>query len=598
MNRRLFLFVVVFLLAIPVTRAHAEPNYYGTRWTFDPSTGVRKLWNRVPEVNGGSDLAEVMKEYSPSEWQAKRSVVEVEDACVGASFTNCGDAVTGGNTGVTGATSGEATAGSDVLTAERLAGTSLPADVAGPVDALAVGTDVAALGLGSFALGAVTLAPTAFFLGVDIGNGVDQLFEIPKWDEESVYKEWHEHGCSIIHTTSTEEGDSSIEEGGSNVKLPPGYYGDCGFLGLAMYATLEIHHSGSIEHPGSYNENSHSGALLPVEHEEIETVANFSYTLYEGAPRYEEAVTLVHRVYYGWDSSECSPPEPSSEWLKSGGEVKGCVPAGVPAPGLLSSGQESVNESHGVPRHPSVPGPELPTKPTITQLPNRTLENFLTNKPAREYIEVNQKKTDKELAKEKEEEEKKIIPIPGQNESAVEYKDKMLGEAFTNVVIKTVAESAINPSVAPEDVAAVDPAPGLSVTANTAVEIDANPANAPVPAEPISGIGGPTLPGIKIPDFGVLCQGFPFGVPCWLIKTVEKWSASPKAPEWGTEEMTIIGHKIPAAKFDLSKLEPIMSPVRAAMIIFCTFGIVLLFYKFAMGGGPPTGTATPTDSDE
>jgi hypothetical protein len=78
------------------------------------------------------------------------------------------------------------------------------------------------------------------------------------------------------------------------------------------------------------------------------------------------------------------------------------------------------------------------------------------------------------------------------------------------------------------------------------------------------------------------------------VKTIEGWSATPKAPEWGLEEFSIKGKKVSGSKFHLSQLEPIMEKVRPAILIFVTIGIVLLFYKFAKGGGPEGGSGTDT----
>jgi hypothetical protein len=182
------------------------------------------------------------------------------------------------------------------------------------------------------------------------------------------------------------------------------------------------------------------------------------------------------------------------------------------------------------------------------------------------------------------------IPEPGHDELATEYKSKVESDGFTNVEIRTRSEIDTDPTEGPSDVVKVNPEPGTRADPSTNIDIEANPGTSSVPPpEPPGGIGPPTEPGFHLPNLGVLCKGFPFGVPCWLWETVESWSASAVAPEWGIGGWEIAGHKIPDTKYKLSSLEPVMEKVRPAIIIFATIGIVLLFYQFAKGGGPPSG---------
>ena len=154
-------------------------------------------------------------------------------------------------------------------------------------------------------------------------------------------------------------------------------------------------------------------------------------------------------------------------------------------------------------------------------------------------------------------------------------------------------EIGIDPAVGPDDVTGADPAPGTSVEPSTTVTVNVNPEDAPIPGEAHTPIGPPTEPGFDLPNLGVLCHGFPFGVPCWLVSTIVAMSTTAKAPDWTiVPEIEVSGHKVHEGKFDFAKLEPIMEIVRPAMIAFTTIGIVLLFYSFAKGGGPPSGGNT------
>lgn len=189
-----------------------------------------------------------------------------------------------------------------------------------------------------------------------------------------------------------------------------------------------------------------------------------------------------------------------------------------------------------------------------------------------------------------EEEEKALIEIltPEENELATHYKTRLETAGFIDVVINTLPEVSIDPEIGPSDVSKVNPSPGEKVAPTTKIIVDANPSDAPTPGEPPASSKGPVLPGFKFPHFGVLCKGFPLGVPCWLAKTVESWSATPEAPNWGFENLEVHGKRI-TGKFSLSHLEPLMEVLRPVMLAFATIGLVLLFYNFARGGAPASG---------
>jgi hypothetical protein len=194
--------------------------------------------------------------------------------------------------------------------------------------------------------------------------------------------------------------------------------------------------------------------------------------------------------------------------------------------------------------------------------------------------------------------EKMPVEIPKINkgsETGTEYKERLEREGWTKVEVKTLPETNYDPEVGPDQAAYTDPAEGTQEdpARTTKVEVSQNPSDAPVPIEGPSKLGPPTEPGFNMPSFGVACKGFPFGVPCWLIHTVEGWSATPVAPEWGLSKFTVEGREVPATHFHLSVLEPIMEKVRVAQLIFITIGLVLLFYRFAKGGSPPSGAGTP-----
>lgn len=184
-----------------------------------------------------------------------------------------------------------------------------------------------------------------------------------------------------------------------------------------------------------------------------------------------------------------------------------------------------------------------------------------------------------------------VIPAPAtHDELGTEYQKELESDGFTKTSISVRPEVDIDPEVGPNDVASTAPAEGTATNpdGDTPVKIEDNPSNAPA-GETAPGIGPPSLPGFDIPNFGVLCKGFPFGVPCWLANTIKSWSATAVAPEWGIDSFTIQGHTIPGYHMSLSPLEPIMEYARPAMLIFATIGVVLLFYRLAKGGSPESG---------
>jgi hypothetical protein len=182
-----------------------------------------------------------------------------------------------------------------------------------------------------------------------------------------------------------------------------------------------------------------------------------------------------------------------------------------------------------------------------------------------------------------------FVPRPDHKpETGTEYKEQLETEGWTKVEVKVLTES--QPGAGPGESPSTDPSWDTRLDPDTSPKTDTVTVN--VNPEAPAVVGPPTLPGFDIPNFGVVCKGFPFGVPCWLIGTIESWSTSQVCPRWGIEKLTIEGHEINGSKFNLCELEPIMEKVRPAMLIFATIGLVLLFYTFAKGGSPPSGSGT------
>ncbi len=186
------------------------------------------------------------------------------------------------------------------------------------------------------------------------------------------------------------------------------------------------------------------------------------------------------------------------------------------------------------------------------------------------------------------------VPTPKPLELGTDYKTEVETAGFTDVEVKEVAESATDFSVGPSEVVGVDPAPGTRAAPSTKVDISINPADAPPPT-PAPSIPGVTSPGLKMPDFGVLCTNFPFGVPCWLVEEFSRWSTTSVVPKWTIPlEVPFLGWKT-ELKLDLSFLEPAMEIIRPLLALMATIGLVVMFFHFALGG---TGAPPGGDADE
>lgn len=576
-------FLIIVLPLIAVMFATFAPHAMANFWQYNLTTGYRTMLDKP----GGT----IIQEYSPGEWSAWRKELEAGQYDGYQCVTSCTSQLVKGETAYDGITTGEAEGGEKVIGDMRGAGTSLPQDVAAPMDDMAISGGVADITGGAAVMGAAVLGPTAFVLGVYIGNEIDELFGFPKLEIESLYEEYHSGPaeCGITHLEH--EREESAGTGGEVITEPPGYYATCsGAGGLAMWRHYKLEYA----NPECSGTTGTEGEIIHTQHT-ITRIEQYEVNEYG----FCKSGIFKAEQKFGYASPECDPYELHEgktmieEWLE-GTEVT-CPPLGIPSVAPLSGTVQSSNEAHGKPKTPEaapavIPKPGLP-KPGHAYIPNTVIERYTEIEPSRKYWKEHAPKTLEELSKEERESRRElVIPPFNKDELAVEYARQLEAEGFSNVNIKVVTESAENVEQGPEDVARVAPAPGTKAEPTTRVEVDENPADSPAPGEGPGGIGPPTLPGFKIPSFGVLCEGFPFGVPCWLVKAIEKWSSSAVAPEWGIEEMTILGHKIPEAKFKLSHLEPIMTPVRVAMVFFCTFGVLFLFYSFAKGGGPSTGT--------
>jgi hypothetical protein len=183
------------------------------------------------------------------------------------------------------------------------------------------------------------------------------------------------------------------------------------------------------------------------------------------------------------------------------------------------------------------------------------------------------------------------IPAPAKaDELASEYQSELESDGFTHVSVSSLPEVDIDPHVGPDDVAYTSPAEGTVQPLSDLVDIESNPDTAPSPSES-GGIPAPTLPGIHVPNFTVLCTRFPFGVPCWLYEEFSLWSTTAVVPKWEIPiEWKALGWRTTLI-VSLEPFEGAMEIIRPVLIALSTIALVILFYSFAIGGSPGVGSS-------
>ena len=567
----LFTFFIVSS-GVATARTYSTPEFDGENYTWtENSDGTWTEWYQGdggPVIQGDTisarqyaETGDVFEEAAVRTGTSGNSPSEVAGSTEN-SETWSSDVESSLKTGEKYKTSGEADIGGDVVT-EAVDDGLLPTDVA----VAGVLSNVVAVGI-------------AADVGVTIGTGIDELFGMPTLF--GVLSGGVEEGHWIYITNWLAKEELAVVSNNSKTEGSDGSPFDCRELRAVGNSDEYITNEGKTciavglfaTRQNVWVEDGKEKLERPTEYDGIDTWARVE-GFAPGTKDPEESVVHCQSsgsppYCYSFDyfEQECDIPE--------GQEVpKGniCLLA------FPDGGEEGDTHRSGVATPTIVPSPIK--VPTEIPAPART---FI-------YEEGKEKKLiaplepGKELPNPTEPE----IPPFQSDELGTDYKAAVEAAGFTDVSIHEVSEADEDPDVGPNDVVSVEPDPGTKADPATEVKVSVNPEDAPVPSETGQGVGPPTEPGFKLPSFGVLCHGFPFGVPCWLAEVISSWSSTSKAPELGLEEIEIDHRKIPAGTFNLAHLEPEMEYIRPAMVIFATIGLVLLFFSFAKGGGPPSG---------
>lgn len=429
------------------------------------------------------------------------------------------------------------------------------------------------MGAGTIA-GGLLLGPAAFVLGVELGNGIDSLLHFPKLEVftgETEEKEYYDtEGPHRWRVSYYKEWRYTSTFGAT--ELPPGYYLECGAVGSGA-AYLNEYNTG---YPGDHRieecpDPPFAGSHLP-----------FKYGGEHGST-----------VEWWYDSAECN----AHIWTVETLYPECLVPDELPGAGQITTPIEKVNTEHGLAKKPVEKSPVTRPK-EVEPIEEEKDKKIIELEPVRKRIEETGPK-----------EEGIEIPPPEKNELGTTYKTELETLGFEDVQERELPEAYINPEVGPEDVARVEPEPGHKEKPSAEISVEVNPKDAPEPGEGSSKIGAPTLPGLKLPKLALLCTTVPFGIPCWIVKQVEAFSATSEAPVWSIGPFHTAAFTIPEAKIHLSEIEPVMEKIRPWMKLFGVIGIVVFFFtvftgKRLGGGGNPAGdvpgpeTAIPEPDEE
>jgi hypothetical protein len=418
--------------------------------------------------------------------------------------------------------------------------------------------------LGALGTGALEVGGSAL-VGVAIGTGIDELLGLPSFVGEA--PEFIEPGCKYPETTECSEEWRWLPE----VRLGP--LNTC--KAWSEYFGL-----------GAVGSGKCWGASMRNVH--VET-----YT-YRSKVEANETTSIYGQTWSGEDIAPCP---------KATYKLVGCIgtkseyhlvapSAGVVLKAFPASGEKALNE------HVTGTPTELaPMSPVTTPIKPRPA----TTTPTKVEEDIAHERENDELPgveREKGEEPKKvpspllpeILPVE-HGEVFTHYRDRLEAEGLTHIEANELPDADTDSATGPEGVVSVTPAEGSRVDPETDVRVDVNPKDAPAAVEPVGGFVPPSAPGLHTPDFAVLCSRFPFGIPCWIVGTVGKWTASASPPRF---EIPIYGHKIVV---DLKGWEPAMEIIRPVFFSAVVLSIIFMFVNWAFSARVAPGEQTEMDVD-
>jgi hypothetical protein len=171
------------------------------------------------------------------------------------------------------------------------------------------------------------------------------------------------------------------------------------------------------------------------------------------------------------------------------------------------------------------------------------------------------------------------IPAPQAHETFDAYRDRLASLGHTGTTVRTdLSDAALDPDRGPNEAVRTSPTEGTRTDQTTTVTVYTNPESAPAPA---GGSGGPALHTIDLSPLSVAqaCNNFPFGVPCWILSTMQAWVVTGvTAPTWHLPFPYTDGFDL-----NLDVMDPYAPMLRGLLLLICTIGLALRFYSFATG---------------
>jgi hypothetical protein len=369
------------------------------------------------------------------------------------------------------------------------------------------------LSLAGTTFGALAFGPTAFQFGVDIGNGIDELFGLPTWTAF----QGEQLSAAKASSCKVEWVSSPVAPNSKAVYSATGYMIKC--IGSA-YSTDRVT---ECDNGYKLDEGWYEGRSGGVAVQESESFPYGEVCFAGGKEPYSGKVVKKAAFFM-----ICAAAVSGGACLLKNTSIPGSGVSLVqpPGPGLLTKGVEEENVTHGLISHPTV---------VLSPVPRG---RHLTSKQTAQFYYPEGKVVEKSVA------------------------EKSLAEHDPEKHVGTGG--------------AIAPGPKFIEENGTHRTESAN--ETPVEPAPENTLFTAPVAKLKLPSFGALCKNFPFGVPCWMLQLLEKWSATGKAPSL---EVPIMGKKL---AINLGVIEPAMEIIRPVFVLSALIGLVFTFFSFAIGG--------------
>jgi RHS repeat-associated protein len=359
---------VVACLGVGVASASADS------WTIEGGTHYLK-------GSGG----EVLRSWTAKEWRLWGLELQSLGECMGVE-AGCAAGEVDAETpveDVPGVTAEYAQAGTESVRGDRSA---ITREAQSAVDQAGKDAGTLPSDLGTGAIAHATLGPSTKEIAVELGNGLDQLYEVPEWnplstsekEEVEAHSEhlwWPSPGFSE-ETEECPHGTASCTKG--HVELPLGVYLESWGNAIRHVESgeddCEVKEGKDYDCTPFFRENPpKSSTYVPPGYTEFEETIEFGRLEELGG----KEVKLVE--FYAWKPlAECGSAPVGYE----------CKPIGVPAPNLFTAEIEEHDVNSGLPKRPKETSPvTLPTEPP-SSLTEADAKLISENTGGRERIEA------------------------------------------------------------------------------------------------------------------------------------------------------------------------------------------------------------------